>query len=147
EVDVEEAGLKKIRVIDNGEGMDKEDVKTAFERHATSKIRDENDLFRIATLGFRGEALPSIASVSRVELITSTGEGPGTRIKLEGGKPVLIEPASSRKGTDITVTDLFYNTPARLKYMKSIHTELGKITDTMNRIAMGHPDIAFKLRH
>lgn len=147
EVDVEEAGLKKIRVIDNGEGMDKEDVKTAFERHATSKIRDENDLFRIATLGFRGEALPSIASVSRVELTTSTGEGPGTRIKLEGGKPVLIEPASSRKGTDITVTDLFYNTPARLKYMKSIHTELGKITDTMNRIAMGHPDIAFKLRH
>lgn len=147
EVEVEEAGMQKIRVIDNGEGMERDDVVTAFERHATSKIRDENDLFRIETLGFRGEALPSIASVSRVELVTSTGNTAGTRLQIEGGNLVTIEPASSRKGTDITVSDLFYNTPARLKYVKSIHTELGKITDTMNRIAMGHPDIAFKLIH
>lgn len=147
EVEVEEAGMQKIRVIDNGEGMERDDVVTAFERHATSKIRDENDLFRIETLGFRGEALPSIASVSRVELVTSTGNTAGTRLQIEGGNLVTIEPASSRKGTDITVSDLFYNTPARLKYVKSIHTELGKITDTMNRIAMSHPDIAFKLIH
>lgn len=147
EVEVEEAGMQKIRVIDNGEGMERDDVVTAFERHATSKIRDENDLFRIETLGFRGEALPSIASVSRVELVTSTGNTAGTRLQIEGGNLVTIEPTSSRKGTDITVSDLFYNTPARLKYVKSIHTELGKITDTMNRIAMGHPDIAFKLIH
>lgn len=147
EVEVEEAGMQKIRVIDNGEGMERDDVVTAFERHATSKIRDENDLFRIETLGFRGEALPSIASVSRVELVTSTGNTAGTRLQIDGGNLVTIEPASSRKGTDITVSDLFYNTPARLKYVKSIHTELGKITDTMNRIAMGHPDIAFKLIH
>lgn len=147
EVEVEEAGLAKIRVIDNGEGMDEEDVVMAFERHATSKIKDEADLFRIRTLGFRGEALPSIASVSRMEVVTGTGEGPGSRLVLEGGKKVLLERASSRKGTDITVSDLFFNTPARLKYVKTIHTELAHITDLMNRLALSRPHIAMKLSH
>lgn len=147
EVEVEEAGLKKIRVIDNGSGIEPEDVPLAFERHATSKIKDEKDLFRIKSLGFRGEALPSIASVAKVELVTSTGNGPGSRLVVEGGTKLLFEPAPSRKGTDLTVTDLFFNTPARLKYMKTIHTELGNITDVMNRLALSHPEIAMKLIH
>lgn len=147
EVHVEEAGLQKIRVIDNGSGIDREDVLLAFERHATSKIKNEQDLFRIRTLGFRGEALPSIASVSKVEVITSTGVGEGTRIVIEGGVRKVLEPASSRKGTDFTVSELFYNTPARLKYMKSLHTELGNITDCLNRIALAHPEVAIKLVH
>lgn len=147
EVEVFEAGLEKIRVIDNGEGMDEDDVLKAFERHATSKIKDENDLFHIRTLGFRGEALPSIASVSRLEVVTSTGENAGSRLVIEGGKKILFEKAASRKGTDITVSDLFFNTPARLKYVKTIHTELANITDLMNRLALAHPHIAMKLTH
>jgi len=147
EVEVEEAGLKKIRVIDNGSGMEPEDVPLAFERHATSKIKDEKDLFRIKSLGFRGEALPSIAAVAKVELVTSTGNGPGSRLVVEGGTKLLFEPAASRKGTDFSVTDLFFNTPARLKYMKTIHTELGNITDVMNRLALSHPEVAMKLIH
>lgn len=147
DVEIEEAGLQKIRVIDNGAGIEPEDVPLAFERHATSKIKDENDLFRIRTLGFRGEALPSIASVAKVELITSTGNGPGSRLVIEGGTKVILEPAPSRKGTDFTVSDLFFNTPARLKYLKTIHTELGNITDVMNRLALAHPEVAMKLIH
>ncbi|EIJ81412.1 DNA mismatch repair protein [Bacillus methanolicus PB1] len=147
EVEVEEAGMAKIRVIDNGEGIEEEDVPLAFQRHATSKIKDENDLFRIRTLGFRGEALPSIASVSRLELRTSTGNDAGTKIVLKGGNVQSIEKSPSRKGTDITVTDLFFNTPARLKYLKTIHTELGNITDVMNRLALGNPNISFRLVH
>lgn len=147
EIEVEEAGLAKIRITDNGSGIDEEDVLLAFQRHATSKIKDENDLFRIRTLGFRGEALPSIASVSRLEMKTSTGEGAGSRVVIEGGKVEVFEKASSRRGTDITITDLFYNTPARLKYMKTIHTELGNITDVVNRLALSHPEVSFRLIH
>lgn len=147
EVEIEEAGMAKIRVIDNGDGIEEEDVPLAFQRHATSKIKDENDLFRIRTLGFRGEALPSIAAVSRLELKTSTGNDAGTKIVLKGGKVEKIEKSPSRKGTDITVTDLFFNTPARLKYLKTIHTELGNITDVMNRLALGNPNISFRLVH
>jgi DNA mismatch repair protein MutL len=147
EIEVEEAGLSKIRITDNGAGIEEEDVLRAFQRHATSKIKDETDLFRIRTLGFRGEALPSIASVSRLEMKTSTGEGAGNRVLIEGGKVVEFEKASSRRGTDITVTDLFFNTPARLKYMKTIHTELGNITDVVNRLALSHPEVAFRLIH
>lgn len=146
EIELEEAGLAKIRIIDNGEGIAEEDVLNAFHRHATSKIKDENDLFRIKTLGFRGEALPSIASVSNVELKTSTGDA-GTRLVLSGGKVEVMEKASARKGTDISVTDLFFNTPARLKYVKTIHTELGNITDVVNRIALSHPEVSIKLIH
>ena len=147
EIHIEEAGLQSIRIIDNGDGIEKEDVTTAFKRHATSKIKDENDLFRIRTLGFRGEALPSIASVSHFSLKTSTGEGPGTSIELQGGEVNSLESTSSRKGTDITVSQLFFNTPARLKYMKTIHTELGNITDVVNRIALAHPNVSIKLLH
>jgi DNA mismatch repair protein MutL len=146
DIEVEEAGLAKIRICDNGDGIQEADVPKAFQRHATSKIKNEHDLFRIRTLGFRGEALPSIASVSKLELITSTGDA-GTRIILDGGKVVTLEKAASRKGTDITITDLFYNTPARLKYMKSIHTELGNITDVTNRLALAHPEVSIRLFH
>ncbi|MFK9095377.1 DNA mismatch repair endonuclease MutL [Bacillus salipaludis] len=147
EIEVEEAGLAKIRITDNGYGIDEVDVLIAFQRHATSKIKNENDLFRIRTLGFRGEALPSIASVSRLEMKTSTGEGAGNRVVIEGGKVEVFEKASARRGTDITITDLFYNTPARLKYMKTIHTELGNITDVVNRLSLSHPEVAFRLIH
>lgn len=147
EIEIEEAGLSKIRIIDNGAGIEEDDVLLAFQRHATSKIKDENDLFRIRTLGFRGEALPSIASVARLELKTSTGLEAGTRAVIEGGKVDTFEKSASRKGTDITITDLFFNTPARLKYMKSIHTELGNITDLVNRLALAHPEVSFRLTH
>ncbi|KSU62612.1 DNA mismatch repair protein MutL [[Bacillus] enclensis] len=147
EIHIEEAGLNSIRIIDNGDGIEEEDVKTAFRRHATSKIKDENDLFRIRTLGFRGEALPSIASVSYFTMSTSTGEGPGTFIELHGGVIKKLEKTSSRKGTDITVSQIFYNTPARLKYLKTIHTELGNISDVVNRIALAHPEVSIRLLH
>ncbi|MGG1831951.1 DNA mismatch repair endonuclease MutL [Cytobacillus firmus] len=146
EIEAEEAGLAKIRIIDNGDGIEEDDVLNAFHRHAASKIKDENDLFRIRTLGFRGEALPSIASVSRIEMKTSTGDY-GTRVVIEGGKVEVMEKAPGRKGTDLTVTDLFFNTPARLKYMKTIHTELGNITDVVNRLALAHPEVAIRLIH
>ncbi|WP_243571826.1 DNA mismatch repair endonuclease MutL [Bacillus stercoris] len=147
EIDIEEAGLASIRVLDNGEGMENEDCKRAFRRHATSKIKDENDLFRVRTLGFRGEALPSIASVSHLEITTSTGEGAGTKLVLQGGNIISESRSSSRKGTEIIVSNLFFNTPARLKYMKTVHTELGNITDVVNRIALAHPEVSIRLRH
>ncbi|MEW5592114.1 DNA mismatch repair endonuclease MutL [Peribacillus frigoritolerans] len=147
EIELVEAGLGSIRIVDNGDGILADDIEAAFKRHATSKIKDENDLFRIRTLGFRGEAMPSIASVSRFEMKSSTGEGVGTRILLEGGMVKELEASSSRKGTDILVSDLFFNTPARLKYMKTIHTELGNITDVANRLALSHPDVSIRLTH
>ncbi|MGV3270330.1 DNA mismatch repair endonuclease MutL [Bacillus sp. CIS52] len=147
EIDIEEAGLSSIRVLDNGEGMEADDCKRAFRRHATSKIKDENDLFRVRTLGFRGEALPSIASVSHLEIKTSIGEGAGTHLILQGGNIISEQKSSSRKGTEIIVTNLFFNTPARLKYMKTVHTELGNITDVVNRIALAHPEVSIRLRH
>lgn len=147
EIDIEEAGLGKIRIVDNGDGIEPDDCLNAFHRHATSKIKDENDLFRIRTLGFRGEALPSIASVSLLEMKSSTGEGAGTNLILSGGRIEKHESTSSRKGTDITVRNLFFNTPARLKYMKTVHTELGNITDIVNRIALAHPGVSIRLVH
>ncbi|TYS70522.1 DNA mismatch repair endonuclease MutL [Sutcliffiella horikoshii] len=147
EIELEEAGLSKIRVLDNGDGIEQEDCLTAFQRHATSKIKNENDLFRIRTLGFRGEALPSIASVSLFDITTSTGECPGTHLSFKGGVLQTQELSSSRKGTDIVVQHLFFNTPARLKYMKTIHTELGNISDMVNRLALAHPSISFRLSH
>lgn len=141
-----EAGLTSIQVIDNGSGMDEEDALISFSRHATSKIHQEHDLFRIRTLGFRGEALASIASVSKMTMITSTGES-GTYVAIEGGHVTTQKPGPLRKGTDITVAQLFFNTPARLKYMKTIQTELGHTIDLMNRLALGNPRIAFRLLH
>jgi DNA mismatch repair protein MutL len=146
-IDIKEAGLEEIKVTDNGEGMSEEDCETAFLRHATSKIKSETDLFHVHTLGFRGEALASIASVSKVTIQTSTGEEAGTYLALEGGKVTEKKKASARKGSEITVTDLFYNTPARLKYMKTIHTELGHITDLINRLALSHPEVRFEVTH
>ncbi|WP_410510956.1 DNA mismatch repair endonuclease MutL [Paenibacillus sp. BR2-3] len=148
EVFVEEGGLQSIRVKDNGSGIEPEDCETAFYRHATSKIANGRDLFQITSLGFRGEALPSIAAVSKVSLLTaSADDGKGKRIKIEGGKLKDNEDAASSQGTDFEVRELFYNTPARLKYMKSIQTELGHISDAMYRMALAHPDISFRFHH
>lgn len=145
---VEEAGLKKIQVIDNGEGILTEDVENAFKRHATSKIHSRDDLFRIRTLGFRGEALPSIASVSLLTIETANQEETqGTYLELKGGEVIEHRPAPLRQGTKITVDNLFFNTPARLKYVKTLHTELANIGDIVNRLALSHPTIAFRLVH
>lgn len=145
---IEEAGLKTIQVIDNGEGIAKEDILNAFKRHATSKIHTRDDLFRIRSLGFRGEALPSIASVSEVTVETAVAEeSEGSFIKLKGGTVETHRPAVLRKGTKLTVENLFFNTPARLKYVKTIQTELANIGDMVNRLALSHPTIAFRLVH
>ena len=141
-VELKESGVKEIKITDNGSGMVKEDAIMSFNRHATSKIIDEDDLYHIHTLGFRGEALASIASVSNVELITSTGDV-GTFVNIKGGKVVKVENSDARKGTIMCVKDLFYNTPARLKHLKSLYTELSHILDYMNKIALSHPEIRF----
>lgn len=146
EVLLEEAGLSSIQIIDDGAGMDSEDALLSFSRHATSKIENEHDLFRIRTLGFRGEALASIASVSKVTLQTSDGVS-GTYVQLEGGRLIEHRAHALRQGTDIKIDQLFFNTPARLKYMKTLQTELGHTIDLMNRIALSYPSIAFKLVH
>lgn len=141
-VDLIESGIKEIKVTDNGKGMDKEDAVMSFNRHATSKIIDEDDLYHIHTLGFRGEALASIASVSNIELTTSTGDV-GTKVRIKGGKVLSVENSDARCGTIMKVSDLFYNTPARLKHLKSLYAELASITDYMNKIALSHPNIRF----
>ena len=137
-------GLKEISVIDNGVGMDREDACLAFYRHATSKIYKDDDLYFIETLGFRGEALASIASVSEVELITCNGEV-GTRVHIKGGETLEVEDAPARIGTEIHVTNIFYNTPARLKYLKSEVTELNNCTQFIEKLALSRPDVAFTL--
>jgi DNA mismatch repair protein MutL len=148
DVTIEEGGLSLIRVSDNGSGMALEDCELAFQRHATSKIATSKDLFSIRTLGFRGEALPSIASVSRLECVTSaTSDGLGRKITIEGGTIRAVEETAASRGTEVTVRDLFYNTPARLKYMKTIQTELGHISDYLYRLSLAHPGIAFTLKH
>lgn len=143
---VKEAGIKEVTVIDNGEGIAAEDVPLAFFRHATSKIKDRQDLFQVSTLGFRGEALPSIASVADVCLETALQtETQGTFYHVRGGEVTAHKPAAMRQGTKITVTDLFYNTPARLKYLSSLQTELAAISDIVNRLALSHGETAFAL--
>ncbi|KIX91644.1 DNA mismatch repair protein MutL [Staphylococcus microti] len=144
-VEVQEAGVTSIRVVDNGSGVEADDLSLVFHRHATSKLYDDDDLFHIRTLGFRGEALASIASVAKVTMQTSTDGIEGYEVYAEEGEILSQKPAKARQGTDITVSNLFYNTPARLKYIKSLYTELGKITDIMNRMAMSHPDIRMSL--
>ena len=143
-IELKDAGTSLIKVTDNGIGMDKEDAILSFNRHATSKIKNESDLYNINTLGFRGEALASIASVSNVELKTSQGEV-GTLVNIKGGKIIKVENTEARKGTIFEVTELFYNTPARLKHLKSLYTELSSITDYVNKIALSHPEIRFTL--
>lgn len=144
EIRIENGGLKRIVVIDQGCGMSKEDASTALQRHATSKIKDTNDLFKISTLGFRGEALPSIASVSRFDLLTSDGND-STEIKVEYGKTIYAGPKAAAKGTIITVDGLFYHTPARLKHMRSEQSEGSAIISVIERFALSRPDIAFRL--
>ncbi|RLL45393.1 DNA mismatch repair endonuclease MutL [Oceanobacillus piezotolerans] len=146
-IELKEAGLECIKVSDDGDGMAHDDAENAFLRHATSKIRDENDLFHVRTLGFRGEALASIASVSKLTIKTSEGDSAGTLLRINGGTLVEKQKSDARKGTEITIEDLFFNTPARLKYMKTIHTELGHITDLLNRLALSHPEIRFEATH
>lgn len=141
---VENAGLDSIRVIDDGDGIASDDVQLAFQRHATSKIASRKDLFKVQTMGFRGEALPSIASVADVKMVTAqAGQDAGTQIHIRGGKTLEEKPAAARQGTDVRVTDLFFNTPARLKYLKSPQTELTRITDIINRLALANPAVAF----
>src|SRR5690625_4477532 len=146
-IELKEAGLEQIRITDNGIGMSPTDCERAFLRHATSKISTDRDLFHIKTLGFRGEALASIAAVSKLTIQTSQGNEAGTLLALESGKIISRAKSDARQGTEITVNDLFYNTPARMKYMKTMHTELGHITDLLNRIAFAHPDIRFDVYH
>ena len=143
-VDLIDAGTKSIKVTDNGSGMDEEDALLCFEAHATSKLLKEEDLFNINTLGFRGEALPSIASVSMVTLKTSNGKT-GITYYLEGGVVKKKEKSDLRQGTMIEVKDLFYNTPARLKYLNSLYSELANVTQVINRAALSHTDIRFTL--
>jgi DNA mismatch repair protein MutL len=144
DIDLIESGLKSITVADNGTGMDDFDALLAFERHATSKIESVNDLFRINSLGFRGEALPSIASISRVELITSNGDN-GLKIVFEDGRFVEQISTSTNQGTKISVTKLFYTTPARFKYLKSPQYELAVIQMMINKFALAYPNISFRL--
>lgn len=144
-IEVEQSGVASIRVVDNGTGIHIEDLGLVFHRHATSKLDADDDLFHIRTLGFRGEALASISSVSKVTLKTCTDNQEGQEIYVENGEILNQKPAKAKQGTDILVESLFYNTPARLKYIKSLYTELGKITDIVNRMAMSHPDIRISL--
>lgn len=143
-VDLVDSGTKSIRVKDDGIGMDADDAKNAFLRHATSKLLKEDDLFFINTLGFRGEALPSIASVSKVDLNTCDGKS-ATHIVIHGGKVITTEVSTLNQGTVFVVEDLFYNTPARLKYLKSDQTELSNVTTFIEKLSLSHPDISFTL--
>src|SRR5699024_4466712 len=144
-IELKEAGLEQIRVIDNGDGMTATECEKAFLRQATSKIKNEKDLFHARTVGYRGEDLASIASVRRLVVQSSLSEEAGTQLILEGSKVTAKNKCNARKGTEILVSDLFFNTPARLKYMKTIHTELGHITDLLNRLALSHSDIRFEV--
>ena len=145
-IEIEEAGLKKIQITDNGHGIAHDEVELALRRHATSKIKNQADLFRIRTLGFRGEALPSIASVSVMTLLTAVdGASHGTKLVARGGEVEEVIPATSPVGTKVCVEDLFFKTPARLKYMKSQQAELSHIIDIVNRLGLAHPEISFSL--
>lgn len=144
-VEVNEGGIGMIRITDNGRGIPKDEVKTAFLRHATSKLTSIEDLEDIMTLGFRGEALSSIASVAQVEMVTKTkGSSTGTRIVINGGIVEKEEEAAANEGTVFTMKNLFYNTPARRKFLKKPATEGGYVSEIVNRIALGHPEIAVK---
>ena len=144
-VDFIDAGLKQIVVQDNGTGIARDQVDLAFTRHATSKINNEHDLFKVSTLGFRGGALASISAVSHVEIVTATENAIGIKAEFSGGSKKGQEDAASQKGTKITVRDLFFNTPARLKYLRSPRTEIMKIVDIINRLSLGYPQVSFTL--
>jgi DNA mismatch repair protein MutL len=148
EIEAEMGGRRLIRVRDDGIGMTRTDALHALQRHATSKIASDADLMRITTLGFRGEALPSIASISRMEILTRAyEEDTGTRIVVEGGEVKSVEEVGAPIGTTVTVRDLFYNVPARLKFLKTVPTELGHLIETVTRYAFAYPDVSFRLVH
>ena len=142
---IKEFGIQQIRIIDNGSGISNDDLARAFLRHATSKISADYDLFHIETLGFRGEALASISSVSKVVIKSCAGEAQGKMLVLEGGKVVSEEYYAPIKGTDLSVENLFYNTPARLKYLRNPHTEQANITNIIHKFALSYPNVAFEL--
>src|SRR5580658_6486142 len=145
-IEVEAGGRRLIRVTDDGHGMNRDDALLAFERHATSKLRTADDLLSIATLGFRGEALPSIASVARVTLETATGDDQtGTRIEIAGGKILHVDDAALPRGTTLAVADLFFNTPARRKFLRAESTELAHVTALVTHYALAHPEKHFEL--
>lgn len=147
-ISLEEGGLTLIRVRDNGAGMTRADVEHAFMRHATSKIATNKDLFSIRSLGFRGEALPSIAAVSKLTCRTKTpADNVGTLVRWEGGKQVSIQDIAHTEGTDTHVEQLFFNTPARLKYLKTVNTEISHVADTVNRLALAYPHVSFELKN
>src|SRR6201988_2497088 len=146
-VEVEAGGRRLIRISDDGHGMNRDDALLAFERHATSKLRTADDLLSIATLGFRGEALPTIAAISRLLLETRTAEeGEGTRVEFAGGKLLGVKPAGLPSGTSISVADIFYCVPARRKFLKSETTELGHIASLVTHYALAHPETHFILK-
>ena len=141
-----ESGIKSIKVVDDGKGMSREDCKNSILRHATSKLYSKDDLFNINTLGFRGEALPSIGSVSKMTIATSDGES-STLLEVTGGVITNCSSTDLRRGTSISVCDIFYNTPARFKYLKSLHTELANILNYVNKMALANPSISFYLEN
>ena len=148
QVFLEDGGKSLIRVVDNGHGMPPEDARICFLRHSTSKISDEDDLMHITTLGFRGEALPSISSVSRMTLKTAaSGAIKGTQVRREGEKELEVVDTAFPTGTSIEVRDLFFNLPARRKFLKSERSEMTRITKTLTEIALAHPDVRFSLTH
>lgn len=147
DVELEDSGRTRIVVRDNGVGMSPEDARLALQRHATSKISTTDDLNEVRTLGFRGEALPSIASVSRMKLVTATEDGARVGLRIDGGTINDYLAAAGPRGTEITVEDLFFNTPARLKFLKSDTTELGQSLDHISRYAIANPHVAFRVTH
>jgi DNA mismatch repair protein MutL len=145
-IEIKSGGIKYIRITDNGQGFEPDDAVLAFDKHATSKIRVAEDLENVNTLGFRGEALPSIASVSRVKLVSKTAEAPvGVCVHLEGGDLIEVSEIGCAKGTTLEVMDLFFNTPARYKFLKKDHVEASYVTDAIEKIALANPDVSFKL--
>ena len=144
-VEIKEGGISFIRITDNGCGIEKSQVKLAFMRHSTSKIRKVEDLLNVSSLGFRGEALSSISAVSRVELITKTYEDlTGSRYVIEGSKEIAFEEIGAPEGTTFLIKDLFYNVPARRKFLKTAQTEGSYISDIVEKLALSHPDVSFK---
>ena len=144
-VEIKEGGISFIRITDNGSGIEAEQIPTAFLRHATSKIRTAEDLLDVTSLGFRGEALSSIAAVCQVELISKTPESlTGVRYLIEGGKEKNMEEIGAPSGTTFLVRNIFYNTPARKKFLKTPQTETGYISELMERMALSHPEVSFK---
>lgn len=145
EIFIEESGMKEMRIVDDGDGIEEKDAPLVFHRHATSKVHSDYDLFQIRSLGFRGEALASIGAVSKVTLETLNRHSEPVRLQFDGGEVTEESPGKERAGTDIAIRELFYNTPARLKYVRSLRTEAGKIIDIVQRMALNYPQVSFRL--